>query len=229
MAKINQPAGKKTLKEKISLLLQKHRLILLSILGAVVAILIVMAIVVTSANSRLEKGILRMEALQETYETEWIAAEDDDAKAAAAEKVNAEIEVLISEYKSSFPGQKALFIKGDMASRQEAWADAVSAYGSLADGHPESYLAPVALMHAAIASEEAGDLEGALAFFERVTVDYPENLEEVYRALFNIGRIQEGQGEKELALDSYNRLLDMGASNAWSSLAQTRVIALEAE
>ncbi len=229
MAKIIEPAGKKTLKEKISLLLQKHRLILLGILGVVVAVLIGTAVVVSSANSRLEEGILKMEALQELYETEWIAAEDDEAKAVAEEKVLAEIDSLVVKYENSFPKQKALFIKGDLFSRKEEWKNAVEAYIQIADEFPESYLAPVALMHAATTAEEDGDLDSALTSFQRLTADYPENLEEVYRALFNIGRIQELQGNVELALDSYNELLDMGASNAWSSLAQTRVIVLEAE
>ena len=236
MAKITNLGEKNpTIKEKISFLLQKNRVTFLIILGAAVAILVAMAIVLTIRDRRLNQGILKMEALIETYENEWIAAEgnddeDDEEKqrrAALEEKINDEIDFLLSEYRDSFPGQKALFIRGDLAYRQEKWTEAASTFSSIAAEYPASYLAPVALMYAAASAEEGEDLEGALENLQRVVTEYPENLEETYRAMFNIGRIQELQGNSEEALASYNRLLDTGASNAWASLAQSRVVLLE--
>ena len=230
MAKIIELEEKgSTFKEKISILLQKYRLILLGIFCIAVVILITMAIVFSLRERRLDKGILRMETLLEIYETEWIAEEDDEAKIAAEEKINAEIDFLLGEYQNSFPAQKALFIRGDMAYRQEKWSEAVSAFSTLAEEYPESYLAPVSLTYAATAAEEGEDIEGALKTLRRIIADYPENQEEIYRGMFSIGRIEEGRGNKEEALASYNQLLDSGASNAWTSLAQSRVILLEAQ
>ncbi len=228
MANINEPAGKTQLKVKISQLLQKNRVPLLSITGVVVAALVILGVYFSLVEKRIARGIEKMESVIQIYEEEWMGASEEE-RTAIRETLDAEIELLIEEYPKDFPGQKALFMKAEIAAQSESFETASATYAELARTFPESYLAPVSLAQAAATAEEAGMNDKAREYLTELVDKYQENKEELYRGLFNLARLQEQAGLTEEAITNYSQILDLGASAGWAGLAQTRLIQLGAE
>lgn len=228
MANTNEPAGKTKLKVKISQLLQNNRVPLLSITGVVVAVLVILGIYFSIQEKRVARGIEKMESVIQIYEEQWLGASEED-RVAVRETLDAEIEILINEYPKDFPGQKALFMKAELAAQAEEFEAASENYARLASTYPESYLAPVALAQAAATAEEAGLEAKAREYLEELVNKYQDNKEELYRGLFNLARLQEKSGLTEEAMTNYSKILDLGGSAGWAGLAQTRLIQLGAE
>jgi len=228
MANINEPAGKTQLKVKISQLLQNNRVPLLSITGVVVAVLVILGVYFSIQEKRVARGIEKMESVIRIYEEQWLEASEED-RITLRETLDAEIELLIKDYPKDFPGQKALFMKAEMAAQAEEFEAASDSYARLARSFPESYLAPVALAQAAANAEEAGLNDKAREYLEELVTRYQGNKEELYRGLFNLARLQEQAGLTEEAVSNYSRILDLGGSAGWAGLAQTRLIQLGAE
>ena len=228
MANTNEPAGKTQLKVKISQLLQNNRVALLSITGIVVAVLLILGIYFSLQEKRVARGIEKMESVIKIYEEDWLGATEEEREA-VRESLDTEIELLIKDYPKDFPGQKALFMKAEIAAQSDDFESASEIYAQIAGDFPESYLAPVSLAQAAANAEEAGLDDKAREYWEELVVNYPENKEELYRGLFNLARLQEKAGMSEAAVINYSKILDLGGSSGWSGLAQTRLIQLNAE
>ena len=169
-----------------------------------------------------------MESVIKIYEEDWLGATEEEREA-VRESLDTEIELLIKDYPKDFPGQKALFMKAEIAAQSDDFESASEIYAQIAGDFPESYLAPVSLAQAAANAEEAGLDDKAREYWEELVENNPENKEELYRGLFNLARLQEKAGMSEAAVINYSKILDLGGSSGWSGLAQTRLIQLNAE
>ncbi|MBI9100820.1 MAG: tetratricopeptide repeat protein [Spirochaetales bacterium] len=191
-----------------------------------IIIIVGLGIVSQINNRKINKSSVALEALEKMYEEEWTSAEEDADKSEIKNKITTDAESIITDYEGLYAAQKALLILGNIAYEEENWSKAAGYFTSIADNSIDSFMAPIALMYAASSMEEAGDLEASRDLFNRVINEYPGAPQEVMRARFNYGRLEEALGNSEAAVDMYNSLIDIDAQDPWSMLAQSRIIFL---
>lgn len=150
----------------------------------------------------------------------------EDAPAKLEEEIRIGLQKLIDEHENTYPAFKATFWLGEIEFEKSSWASAFEHYLKVAENAESGYLSALAIAYAAVALEEDGDLEGSIAQHRRLVDMQSSGAGSPGRALFNIGRIYEGLGKIEEAVESYNELLDLDETSPWGSLAQSRLIVL---
>ncbi|MCB9762933.1 MAG: transglycosylase SLT domain-containing protein [Alphaproteobacteria bacterium] len=70
-------------------------------------------------------------------------------------------------------GPKSLYLAGKAQERKKAWADAAKVYKRISELYPEHSYADDGLALAGIATQEAGDLDGAIALWAEQATRYP--------------------------------------------------------
>jgi soluble lytic murein transglycosylase len=133
------------------------------------------------------------------------------AEAALASVIGDHVRYLVAE---------ALERRGDLAS---ARAMAVS----VADRHPQSRLAPRALILAARLAARAGDEAGAQVLITRLIDAYPDS-RELPQALYLLGRTGEARGQREAAALAYRELRVLAPASGWAEGADERLTILSA-
>ncbi|MDR2501115.1 MAG: tetratricopeptide repeat protein [Treponema sp.] len=142
----------------------------------------------------------------------------------------------------AYSGARAYSIIASLHRDQKNWAEAENAWIAAAAKAPKTYLAPVALFNAAAAAEETGNLENALAHYQKA-LGYADRFPAAARTQFSIGRILEAQGNREAALEAYRKVQGFeealeayrqgqefqgswALAGSWTNLAHSRIIAL---
>lgn len=235
---MQQPGREKTKKELfldgLAGFLQKNRIFMLSFLLAIALFFIVFAIVSEVKSHRVEESTLMAENLEARYDT-W--AENMDKEEEEKPDNLSEIEEdLISQadeiwetYPNLYAAQRALYVKGNIFYKKEDWASAAEVFITLQERFQDSYLAPIALHIAAIASEEMDDIDGALELHNLIVSLYSETYPDTARSIFTLGRLYEYKGQYEEASNQYNILISEYTTSNWTKLARDRIIYLQAE
>ena len=209
---------------RVSDALSRHRRIIAITLIVAAGLLVVLFVALQIRTSRINSSLTAIETLESDYDA-WTALSDDD-KSAGFDKLIKEADSVAQKYPKLYAAQRALFLKGQLYVAQGSWADAGQAFIEIADRFPQSYLAPVALMQAAIAYENDSDIDSARQVLGSIVADYGNSSAEVPRALFSLGRISEAQDEIADASDYYNQLVDDYPTSSWTNLARDRIITL---
>jgi predicted negative regulator of RcsB-dependent stress response len=192
-----------------------------------VAILLIVAGFITGyavRSSLREKANNAVEDFARRYEVLVIDINESEK----AEETQTLLEELnaFAEKHSGHAGARAYSLAASMHAEQKNWALAESAWRSSAKKAGKSYLAPVSLFNAAVAAEEQGNLDQAIALYAESAAhvsDFPA----AARAQFAIGRLREAQGDTQAALEAYKLIPEKWANeSSWSNLAQSRIILL---
>ncbi len=212
-----------TFKEKIILYLNSHWKAASILLGVLVLAMAGILILDLSGRKKEEASAMAAEDIQKAFD-EWKKAEPEDR---ADEELNTLINRALSDYPHNFAAQRALFTRGLMALEKDEWNGASASFNELAEKWPESYLAPVSLANAAGAFEQAGNMEQALASWQKLADNYSGTSANVPEALFNIARLNEKAGNNDAALEGYKNLESLFPSSRWTDLAKTRILILK--
>jgi predicted negative regulator of RcsB-dependent stress response len=210
----------------LTIFLSRNRMVFLVIVVVILVLLAGVGIYTSVHNGRIEKSAAAADELQRIYE-EWTNA----AEAEKAEKESLLVkraEEVIGSFKTMYAAQRAHLVLGRFHHEKKEWDQAVEEFVALADTFPKSYLAPIALMSAATAHEEAGRTEDAISCYQRIRENYAESFPDTAHALFSIGRLYETIGQEDAALAAYNEVVDDFSSSSWTNQAQDRIIYLEA-
>ncbi len=188
-----------TLKEKINDGLTRHWKLATIIFTTLLIIMAVILVIGYLNRGKVAESAMLAEDIQSSY-TSWM-------QEAPENRDDTELEAMISraleDYPKMFAAQRALFTRGLMALENKEWDVASEAFETLADNWDGSYLAPVSLYNAGAAREEAGDLEGAGALWQRLVDNYAEVSPDAPEALFNLGRLAEENGDTSEAVGFY--------------------------
>lgn len=221
MDKTSAPSAK----ESVILFIQKFR-VLIVVVGIVLVAAIVAAIVLDEVQkSRLAASSVLIERLNDSYSA-WSAASETDK---VAKKTDLDSAVTEAMSFGSYPKQRADYIEAEVSFASKDFATAETRFLAAVEESKDSYLAPVALMNAAIAAEEAGKVIEAKSYLERLAADYAKSSSLAPRALFNIGRLAEESQQWNDAKTSYQKILDEYASSSWTKLARDRIIYLKVQ
>lgn len=210
-------------KERVTQGLTRHWKLAVLIFAAIVVVMAGILIADYISRGKSADSAMLAEDIQDAY-TNWIQEVPEL-------RDGTELESLISEalddYPRMFAAQRALFTRGLMALENENWAEASTAYLTLADTWEESYLAPVSLFNAGSALEEAGDTDGAIVLWTRLVDNYAEVSPDAPEAMFNLGRLYETSGDKDKALEFYNDVNSRFPDSRWTDLSKSRILIIE--
>jgi len=226
MSDIKSRSEKKNFKTLLSIFLSKNRVFFLVLIVVILVLLAGTGIYTSVYQNKIEKSAVAAEELQKLFE-EWSAAPEEE-KAEKESQILRNAEDAIESFGSMYAAQRARMVLGGLYYEKEEWDAAVEEYDALADSFPRSYLAPIALMSAAVANEQAGRPDDAISAYQRVREAYSETFPDVAYALFSIGRLYEKTGKNDAALEAYNEVVDNFSASSWTNLAQDRIIYLEA-
>ena len=214
-------------KEKLIAFLTRFRTPILATVAGIVIVTVVLVIVMSVQASRAEAALLAVEDLQDEYE-QWMQLEKDERSDAYSLLADSAAS-LIEEYPRTYAAVRARILDARALSELELWEAASRRFLEAADASRGTYLEPVSLMGAAVAAENAGDADRALALHRRIAEDFAGESAEVPRAMFSIGRILEQRGDIAEAAEAYRRLVSSYPNSSWTNLARNRIISLTVE
>lgn len=219
-----QKEEKISFSDKLSQFLVKFRFLFLGIILALL-VAVALVLVISSTNTKkVEKGLTEIDSI--TYELSEARAnlKDDELSAkesALFERANAVAnanEKGVIAVRAKMLMAEIAFAKNDYSNACQYWLDAANA-------SPKAYTAGICYYQCGICSEELGDLDSAVKYLQ--TAADTEKFVAAPRALFNIGRIEEGRGNIEKAKEAYNKLSATFPNDGWTSLGKTRLLNIE--
>jgi tetratricopeptide (TPR) repeat protein len=210
--------------ELIAAGIQKNRKFIIG--GGIVIIILLVAFVAGLAirDAASAKAISRIEAFNERYET----LRFDINEPSKEEDVKALLDELAAYAPKAFgyPGTRSYILTASIHADRKSWLEAEQAWLQAAKKGAKTYLAPVSLYNAAVAAEEAGNIEDAIAHYTESLV-YADAFPQAAKAQFSIGRLREEQQNKEAASEAYRAVIEKWpAETIWINLANSRIIAL---
>jgi soluble lytic murein transglycosylase len=119
----------------------------------------------------------------------------------------------------------ARFLTAEALARGDDLTAARTAALAVVDRHPDSPLAPAALILAATLADRAGDEAQVLAILERLIVTY-RDAAELPEALYLLGMSGEARGQPEAAAHAYQKLRVLAPASGWASGAEDRLAVL---
>ena len=182
------------------------------IVGIVIIVALVGIVTVSVINSnKADKDFTSLSALEVLYKETLVETEKADEFLASADS-------LIASAKETYPGYKAMYLKALYAFENKEYTNAL-------DLSSDNFLGSVALVNAAAAAENAGDLDKALEYNKKVWDDYSTTSPVSAKALFNTARLYEAK-DMELAKGTYQQLADQykdATQSEYAKLAEARL------
>jgi tetratricopeptide (TPR) repeat protein len=221
----NNNSEKKTLREKFQNTLSANRKVIISLSILIVVIIAVSVIYVEVSSSLKTTEISTIEALEADF-SEYKKLENENDILERRDLLVSNAENVFKDYPTSYAGQRALIISGQLYEDTEDWEKALDFFQRASNINPKSHLITTTLIHAYQNSERIGDLAAAKTILKRIIDDNNTESIESPRALFNLGRISEIESNSNDAIEFYNQLVLEYPNSGWTNLAQDRIIYL---
>jgi predicted negative regulator of RcsB-dependent stress response len=239
MATAEQAAEQRNFIEALSSFIQRRRKAFIFLVILVIAGLIGLVIALQYRKSRQETSLIRLDAVEE-QNAQWQSARDEadkqDAEAdvvSAAQSLETELtrgaEALAAEYGGMYAQARAWDILASVAFKKKEYEKAAEIWTRLAEQHAQSYLAPIALLNASAAWEEAENPDKAAEALTGITEKFSAVFPDMPRVFLLLGRIAEADERFEDAKTYYTRLVDEYPGSSWTKLAHNRIIRLQIE
>ena len=225
MAKESGQHGKLPLRERFSTFIHANRYVFLVAIGAIFVLVIAFVVVSEVQSARTQKSVTLVEAAQQQFQT-WKNA-SQTKKTDIEAKLLPQLNSIIKKYSGLYSAQRALFIRGNLYYDKKEWKLAAESYQSLAKGFPHSYLAPISLIDAGAAYEQAGNNSAAAKAYEQIAKNYGSSTPEKPLAIFSLGRLAEARKDYKAAKTQYDLLVNDFPSSSWTNLARDRIIYLQ--
>jgi len=220
-----EPTPKERFLNSLSNFIQTNKVILIILVSAIAAFLIAFAVISEVNKSIIEKSTTLAEQVQQDY-SDWISETEESKKNELESSILEQIDEILEKYSRRYAGQRVLFVRGNVFFEKEEWEQSANDFLTVAGDFPESYLAPISMVNAATAYEEAGMIDKAIEVYNNYIDKYEEFTYDIPRALFTLGRLYELKDDVESAKDTYNKLIDNFPSSGWTNLVRNRIIYL---
>jgi TolA-binding protein len=186
---------------------------LLIVTSIIIAALVAADYVTTRDESRFEK-------IMDDYAR--YAANGDPGK---MRTTIAELKKFIDSTYFGFAHTMAFYALGNLCYNQKEYLEAKKYLVRYADKEPGSHLAPLALLKAAMALEEAQDLKGALELYKRLENKYAESIiaDQIF---FNMARLYGKMNDVLSTRKYYNRVISGFPESAFVLQAKKRLFTL---
>lgn len=216
--KVNEEVSKEEkIISKINSFVTLNRKWILIGLSVVVVALLALIIVTSTVNKNKEKAFIRVASYSDQM-AEMI--ESSDSAAVNEFLANIEKEIKGSSYKSV----KAAYLLGQYYAAKEDWAKGSDYFMKAYNLNSKIYIATLSLYNAAVCYEEQGDTEKALSVYTQIADSDDIILRS--KAMFNVARINLQKGNKDLAVATFQQLIDMYPASEYSKIAENVISTL---
>lgn len=215
---------KKPISVIISEFLMKNRKIILSVIAVLSAILIAVVVYFIVIERKNTTATARIESLMEDWEKAK-TEEEGQTLTESEDRLLEELSVIAARNKRLSSGARANLVAAEIYYGREDWKNAREHYLDCIKAEEDIYTAAVAYYNAAVCSEELGEMDAAIDQYNKAYAH--ESFSQKSRALFNIGRIEEQRGNRDLAITSYEKLAEEYPEDTWALLAKSRILALQ--
>lgn len=222
MVSINDKKEEKSVSEKIGAVIMKFRFLFLSVIGILIVAAIAAGIAITVSESSRKKGLETLDSLMYPL-TQAVQEEYPAARDAALPEILA----LAEKNANNVVGVRAYMAAAELYFDMEDWASARDAWVAAAGAGAGAYTAAVCYYNAAVCAENLGDTVTAVSYYEMTVAD--EECLFLPHALFSLGRLNESSGNYSEAQTYYTKLRDSYPSDFWTTLAESRLIALRGD
>ncbi len=180
-----------------------------------IAVPVVVQIVNTGNEKRFEEIVDRLAAIKGP-------AEQDKMNA-----VIADLKKFINKTYFGFSHNAAYYVLGNIYYDRRSWAEAKQNLLQFADKEKKSVLAPIALLKAALALEEANDLKGAIELYKRLEEKYADSAvaDQIY---YNYARACALNRDLAGSRQYYNKVISAYPESSYAQLAKKRLFLLGA-
>ncbi|MCI1210080.1 MAG: tetratricopeptide repeat protein [Treponema sp.] len=214
----------KTANEKLDNFLTKHRVVILSIAGAVVAVILIYTAAVTVLTNANKKALTKIDAITYALTKDSYNLSSDELQ---QRRTTAATALAAYNKKGGIIGIRANMLSADLSFEQKDYTAARSYWLAAAKADTKAYTAPLSYFNAAVCSEELDDSSSAITYYQKAS-EAPDFLL-VSHALFSLGRVKEAQQDFTGASEAYQKIVDKSPSDKWADLAKSRLIALADE
>ncbi len=200
---------------------KKRSLVVYSFFGLLGACVLVVAavVIVDSVNTRNEK---RFEKIMTDYER--YSSAGDAGKVAGVVK---ELRDFTDSTYFGFPRTAGYYALGNILFGQKEYREAHKYLVRYADKAPKTSLAPLALLKAAIALEEANDFKGALEMYRRLEDRYGDSIiaDQIF---YNAARVYAKNKDLVNSRNYYNKVIASFPESAFAEQAKKRLFLMGA-
>jgi tetratricopeptide (TPR) repeat protein len=227
MKKMQNSIETVNLNDRINEAIQKNRKPIFITLGVIAVLLAGTVTALSLMDVFRKKAIGEAEELNRRYEALRFTITEESV-AGDVTALLADLEAFAKKT-SGYAGGRAWSIAGSIHADKEEWAEAEAAWQSAAKAGAKTYLAPLALFNAAAAAEKQGKNQEAIDMYTQ-SLASPAAFPAAPHAQFSIGRLREGLNEKDAAIEAYRAVAAKWPNDPiWVKLAQSRIIAIEAD
>lgn len=211
---MSEKKEKKSSSETLNGFLEKNKVILFSVLGALVAAVVIYVVVVSVSAKSTEKSLTVIEEV--TYKLTDASEVSESELAAALEGVTPYLS------KGGVVGVRANMVAAEVAFQKKDYAAALDYWKAAGAKGKKSYTAPLTYFNMAVCCEELGNLSEAADSYKKAA-DVSDFVMKAH-ALFSLGRVYEALNENEKAAEAYNSLVSANPEDSWAKVAKTRLI-----
>ena len=213
--------------ERVNEFVQRYRKIIFIVTGLIVVSLVALVAALSIMDMLRGKSISAVEEFGSRYET-LRPSITEEYSAIDVEELLTDLKTF-AEGKSGYAGGKAWSIVGNIYSDMKNWAEAETAWVSAAKAAKKTYIVPLAYFNAGAAAEEQGKTAEAIDYYSECLA-FSADFSGAARAQFAIGRLRESMHDNAAAIEAYRAVISGWVyDRTWTSLARSRIIALEAE
>ena len=208
--------------ERINTFIQRNRRTILTVAALLIVVLIGFVAGLSIRDALRAQAIQEAEALGLRYEAlrNYLSGTEKE------EETRALIQDLstFAAAHSGYAGARGYDLLGSIHAEKKDWENAEKAWTSAAVAGAGTYLAPAFFFNAAVAAEEQGKAQEAIDLYVKAQSDF---FPQASRAQFQVGRLEEGRGNRDAALQAYRDIINKWPQDAvWTNLAQSRIITL---
>ncbi|MGH0054396.1 MAG: tetratricopeptide repeat protein [Sphaerochaetaceae bacterium] len=229
MSKNKKDAAEITLAERIERSLNRflgnNRKLLLIVVIVIIVGLATLGIVLSVRQNNLQEQFDQIDQLEDSYTAFQALGSDDESYLETYDELVAGLTEL-SDKGSNYPNLKAEYLLGMIAFQTEEYQKAVDNFISVYSEADGSYLGSLSLTNAAVAAEELGNDSLALEYYTKIIDEFGFNAAESPKALFGQARLQEKEGNIELARATFQQLADQFPTSEYAKLATNRLALL---
>jgi tetratricopeptide (TPR) repeat protein len=216
-----------TVNERFNGFVKNYRVPIFIILGAILLALMGFIAVFSVSNALRKKATSEVEELISRYEA-LLPLPEDGTASPDMESLLSDIEAFAKKT-PGYAGGRAWAMLAAIYGEKKEWPETEVAWAGAAKAAGKTYLAPIAWFNAAVAAEEQGRNEQAIEYYAK-SLESPASFPSAPQAQFSIGRLKEGTGDREGALEAYRALIsELSYNTVWKNFAQSRILALEAQ
>ncbi|HKL84747.1 MAG TPA: tetratricopeptide repeat protein [Treponemataceae bacterium] len=210
--------------DKVNECLLKNRKVIISALGIIAVFFVLLTVFTYLSGQKSKVAFDQLDTIVSEWETA-INANDESQLTLVQDDLIARLSTIGEKNKHTFAGVRSNMILAEIYFSKKDWALAQEKYIIAAEKDINAYTAGLCYFNAGTCADELSDFAEAVKWYTKASQTASFTLKP--RALFNLGRVEEQMSNKENAIAAYEMLAEQFPSDDWTSLAKSRIIALQ--